>query len=108
VIYDPLWGPYLVAALGAAAIGARVVQVGAAAGPVVELSSAAIRGRQLSILGYTNFAVPRPVLIDAYQTMVRRSVAGELVIDVAVCSLADVKEAWSSVGAGAIKQVLVP
>jgi NADPH:quinone reductase-like Zn-dependent oxidoreductase len=108
VIYDPLWGPYSVAALGAAAIGARVVQVGAAAGPVVEVPSAAIRGRQLSILGYTNFAVPRPVLIEAYQSMVRRSIAGELVVDVAVHPLAEVNEAWSSVGAGAIKQVLVP
>ena len=108
VIYDPLWGPSLVAALGAAAMGARIVQVGAAAGPAVEVPSAAIRGRQLSVLGYTNFAVPRPVLIDAYQTIVRRAVAGELVVDVALRSLTDVNEAWSSVRAGAIKQVLVP
>jgi hypothetical protein len=47
-------------------------------------------------------------LIEAYQSMVRRSIAGELVVDVAVHPRAEVNEAWSSVGAGAIKQVLVP
>ena len=60
LIIDLLWGDPVVAAVTAAAPGARIVQVGASAGPEAALPSAAIRGKQLDVLGYSNFGLPRP------------------------------------------------
>lgn len=108
VIYDVLWGEPLVAALAAAKVGARVVHVGQSAGPVAAIPSAAVRGKQLSILGYSNFAVPAAVLTDAYLTMVNRAIAGELRLDVTAVPLEDVVAAWRGVASGSGKFVVVP
>jgi len=57
VIVDLLWGPPLQTALEAAAPGARVVHIGQSAAPEATLASAAVRGKQLDILGFSNFGL---------------------------------------------------
>lgn len=107
VVYDPLWGPPLAAALSACAPEARIVHVGASAGQTAELSSALVRGRRLSILGYSNVRVPRPVIVEAYLEMVQRSIAGKLNITVNSVPLAEVTRAWAGTKAGEGKFVLL-
>jgi NADPH:quinone reductase-like Zn-dependent oxidoreductase len=107
VVYDPLWGEPLAAALAACAPDARVIHVGASAGQVAALSSALVRGRRLSILGYSNAGVPRQAIVDAYLEMVRRSIAGELKLEVTSVPLARVAHAWAETKAGEGKYVLV-
>ncbi len=107
-MYDPLWGEPLEAALAAAAPDARLVQVGASAGPTAVLPSAAVRGKRLSVMGYSNFGVPRDIFVDAYQTMVQRSIDGSLVVDVVRVPLDDVARAWAGLQGGSVKHVVVP
>lgn len=108
VIFDPLWGPPLEAALAAAAPDARIVHLGASAGASANIPSAAIRGKRIGVLGYSNFGVPRNVMVDAYLMMVRHSMDGTLVLDVVTTALEDISEAWQGLKRGSVKQVVVP
>jgi NADPH:quinone reductase len=107
LIVDPLWGEPLVAALQAAAPGARAVNSGQSAGPEATLASAWVRGKQLEILGYSNFAVPRDVLEREYRRLVEAAVAGKIVVDVERVPLEQVADAWRRQSEGAGKKLVV-
>ena len=95
VILDPVWGEPAAAALQAANRGGRLVQIGQSAGPEALISSAAVRGRVLEILGHTNFAAPREIKRAAYERMAAHAAAGELRLDVERVPLEDVADAWT-------------
>jgi NADPH2:quinone reductase len=106
VVIDMLWGEPLTRLLPGVATGARVVNVGASAGTHATIPSAAVRGKQLDLLGYSNFAVPRPALVDAYQHLVALHTAGELDVRVETYPLDRVADAWSTAVAGTGKAVI--
>ncbi len=108
VIYDPLFGPALEAALMVAAPAARIVQVGASAGPTATLPSSMIRGKRLNLLGYSNQGTPREVFVDAYRTMVERSIDGLLDVQVRARPIVEVERAWKELQEGSVKLVLTP
>ena len=107
VIFDPLWGEPLATALAVTKPGARIAHVGTSAGPTATLPSSLVRGRQLRILGYSNFAVPRDVVNAAYTEMVERSIDGSLTITVERSDIDDVAAAWGRFRSGGPKQVVV-
>jgi NADPH:quinone reductase len=94
VVIDPLWGEPLVAATEAAAPGARIVQIGQSAGPSATLASGVVRGKQLEILGYSNFVVPPDVRRAAYGELVEHAAAGALDFPIETYPLERVGEAW--------------
>jgi NADPH2:quinone reductase len=108
-VFDPLWGEPAAAAVQAAAPGARVVNLGQSAGPTSELPSGAVRGKQLTIFGHTNFAVPHAELAEQYRRLVEHAIAGEIRVDVERVPLDDVADAWRRQAEGPrTKLVLVP
>ena len=107
LVVDPLWGAPLAAAVEAAAPGARVVNIGQSAGPETTLASAWVRGKQLEILGYSNFAVPREVLEREYGRLVEAAVAGEITVEVERVPLERVGEAWQRQAEGAGRKLVV-
>lgn len=94
VVVDTLCGAPAEAALEATAINGRLVQLGRSAAEAMELKSATIRGKALSILGHTNVWTPLEVRRAAHDWLLRHATAGELQIDVERIPLADVAEAW--------------
>jgi NADPH2:quinone reductase len=109
VIVDPLWGEPLAAALAAAAPRARIVHLGQSAGPEASLASAQVRGKQLDVLGHTNFLVPRDELAREYRRLVEEAIAGRIQLDVERVPLDQVAEAWERQASGAdTKLVIVP
>ena len=108
VIYDCLWGEPLEAALQAAAVGGRVVALGASAGQTAVIPSAAVRGKRLDVLGHSNFGVPHEVTVEAYTTMLELAMAGTLVVHVERVPLEHVADAWAGLVHGSIKHVVVP
>lgn len=94
VVIDPVWGAPASAAVDALAFRGRLVQIGESAGETASLKSASVRGKMVSILGHTNFAVPADVRQTAYRTMAEHAAAGELNVDVERVPLADAAEAW--------------
>ncbi len=96
LVIDPVWGEPARAAIEAAAPGARIVQVGQSAGPEATLTSAAIRLKQLSILGYTDFALTPEQRREVYGGLTEHVVAGRIRIDVETFPLDEVSRAWSA------------
>lgn len=108
-VFDPLWGPPAAAAVQAAAPRATLVNLGQSAGATAELASAAVRFKNLSILGHTNFAVPADELADHYRRLVGHAIAGEIRLDVERVPLDAVADAWRRQAEGpGTKLVVVP
>lgn len=109
LIVDPLWGPPLVAAVEAAATGARVVNLGQSAGAEALIRSAAVRGKQLEILGFSDFAVPPTVWAAEYCCLIDHAAEGRVALPIERIPLARVAEAWQRQAAGAERKlVLIP
>jgi NADPH2:quinone reductase len=100
VIIDPLWGEPIVAALEAAAPGARVVQLGQSAGGTAEVPSALVRGKQLDILGYANPQLPLELRRSAYLELLDHAATGEVRFAIETYSFERATEAWERQDAG--------
>jgi NADPH2:quinone reductase len=96
VVIDPLWGEPLVRALDAAARGARVVHIGQSAGPEATLTSGVVRGKQLRILGYSNFALSRADLSEAYRELLGHVADGLVRVEFESFPLERVGNAWAA------------
>ena len=94
LVFDALWDGPLAAATQAAAPGARIVQVGQSAGPEATLRSNDVRGKQLDVLGYSNFALSADVLRAGYLELLGHVVAGRIRIDVETYGFDRLAEAW--------------
>jgi NADPH2:quinone reductase len=101
LVVDPLWGEPARAATEAAAPGARIVQLGQSAGAEATLASSVIRGKQLSVLGYSDFAQSPEQKRELYLGLAEHVAAGRITIDVETFSLDDVAQAWAAQGSGA-------
>jgi NADPH2:quinone reductase len=106
VVIDPLWGEPIAAAVGAAARGARIVHYGQSAGPETTLTSAAVRSKELELIGVSNFSRTREELEQLYTELCGEAATGRIVIDVETFALDDADEAWRRQQAGA-KSVVV-
>jgi NADPH:quinone reductase-like Zn-dependent oxidoreductase len=108
-VFDPLWGEPAAAAVQAAVPHATIVNLGQSAGATSELASAAVRFKNLSILGHTNFLVPPDELAKEYRRLVSHAVAGDIRLDVERVPLDSVADAWRRQAEGAgTKLVVVP
>jgi NADPH2:quinone reductase len=96
LVIDPLWGEPAKLATEAAAPGARIVHVGQSAGPEATLASAVVRGKQLSILGFTVFRLAPEQRAAAYGDLTAHVAAGRIRIDVETFPLEQVGAAWTA------------
>jgi NADPH:quinone reductase len=94
LIIDPLWDGPLTAATQAAAPQARIVQVGQSAGPEATLRSNDVRGKQLDILGYSNFAAPQEAAREGYLELLGHVASGRIRIDVETYGFDAFGDAW--------------
>ena len=97
-VVDPLCGEPLERAVAAAAPGARIVQLGQSAAPAATLPSAAVRGKQLELYGFSDFGVPADVLAEHYRRLVGHAAAGEIRLDVERIGLDELGAAWDRRG----------
>lgn len=109
LIFDLLWGEPVVAALEAAARGARILNLGQSASPEAVIASSLVRGKDLDLLGYTNFSVPFEELKSGYLTLLGHLEAGRIVVDVERYPLSAAADAWERQAAGpGAKLVICP
>jgi NADPH:quinone reductase len=95
LIFDTLWGTVVEAAAAVAAPGARIAHVGQSAGPAATLASAHVRGKQLRILGYSNFTVPQDALAQGYRELLGHAALGGISIPTETFALERIAEAWA-------------
>lgn len=109
IIFDPVWGHPLEAALGAAAQSARVAHLGESAGSEATLTSAIVRGKQLTIIGHSNPLTPWELRARAFGELADHAAAGRIRIDVEEVPLSAVQTAWRRQASSPhAKLVLIP
>ncbi len=107
VVVDPVCGAPARAALEAASPGARIVQLGQSAAPEASVSSATLRGKALTLLGHTNFAVPAAERRAAYERLADHAARGELAVEVERIPLEEIASAWERQGSSPRRKLVV-
>ncbi|MEV6492201.1 zinc-binding dehydrogenase, partial [Actinoplanes sp. NPDC051633] len=107
LVVDPVFGEPAAAALRALRVGGRLVNLGGSAGETAPFDSATIRGRSLSVLGYTNNAITKDQRASAIEAIADYARAGRLTLDFETVRLADIGEAWSRQSEGRADRRLV-
>jgi NADPH2:quinone reductase len=92
-VIDPLGGEHLAAAVGASAVGARLVNLGSSAGLEATLDVKALQGRTL--IGHGTNLAGAAAKREAYERLVAHVLAGELTVAVERFGFADVAAAWA-------------
>jgi NADPH2:quinone reductase len=95
VCIDPVWGEPLADALQYAQPHARVVHLGQSAGPQSPLKSADVRGKELVVMGHSNFALSKEERDRAYLELLDHLNAGRIQLDYETFGLNQVAEAWT-------------
>lgn len=98
LVLDPLCGRPAQAAIEAMTPGGRLVNLGSSAGPAASFGSATLRGRMLSVLGYTNNALSGEQKAAALATVLGHAAAGRIDTDREVLPLDQVAGGWSRCG----------
>jgi NADPH:quinone reductase-like Zn-dependent oxidoreductase len=93
--------------LAGAARHARIVHVGQSAGPESPLRSADVRGKELTILGHSNFAMTAEERNRAYLELLDHLVAGRIEIVLERYPLDRAAEAWERQSSGPGGKVVV-
>ncbi|CAN5397404.1 zinc-binding dehydrogenase [soil metagenome] len=109
VVIDPVFGVAATAASRILADGGRLVNVGGASGDEATFSSAVLRGRSASVLGYTNNSLTADQRREALSAVVEHAGTGHLVVAHETWPLRDVAEVWQrqSTGQAQLRLVLL-
>jgi len=110
VVLDPVFGVAATAASRVLAEHGRLVNLGGASGDVAEFSSAVLRSRTASVLGYTNNAITPEQRREALTALAEHAAAGRLGVAYEEVPLSSVQDAWQrQTGEGAgVRLVLTP
>jgi NADPH:quinone reductase-like Zn-dependent oxidoreductase len=115
IVLDYLWGDPAQLAISAL-ITARSdrsramswIQIGALAGPTIELPSVALRSADLRILGNGQGAVPASAYLAELPSLVAEIDAGAIAVTTNTVPLADVETVWAQADPPGQRTVLVP
>jgi NADPH:quinone reductase-like Zn-dependent oxidoreductase len=108
VVIDPVCGESSTAALRLLDDGGRLVHLGASGGPDASFSSALLRSKSHSILGYTNNSLSREQRADALGRVFALAAEGRCQVDHTVVNLTDIGDAWMLAAEGTVRVVVVP
>jgi NADPH:quinone reductase-like Zn-dependent oxidoreductase len=100
VVLDPVFGVAATAASRLLSPFGRLVNLGGAGGDRATFSSAGLRSRTASILGYTNNALSAEQRAEAITTVFGHVVAGRIRMAYDVHSAAEAERVWSEIAAG--------
>jgi len=110
VVLDPVFGAAATAASRILAEGGRLVNLGGASGDAAVFSSAMLRSRSASVLGYTNNALTPGQRREALTAVLEHAASGRISMAFETQPLSMVEEAWERQARGdtSPRLVLVP
>jgi NADPH:quinone reductase-like Zn-dependent oxidoreductase len=110
VVLDPVFGTAATAAGRVLAPLGRLVNLGGAAGDHAVFSSAVLRSRSVSVLGYTNNSLSAAQRAEAIEAVLAHAAAGRIGVQYAERPLSDVEDAWrdETTGGSSLRCVLLP
>jgi NADPH:quinone reductase-like Zn-dependent oxidoreductase len=110
VVIDPVFGVAATAASRVLAPFGRLVNIGGLSGDTAEFSSAVLRSRTASVLGYTNAMLSPEQQRAALDAVFAHAAAGRLAVAHQVLPLAEIAAAWrrQASGQAGVRLVLTP
>ncbi|MGR6964301.1 quinone oxidoreductase family protein [Geodermatophilus sp. URMC 61] len=110
VVIDPVFGTAATAASRVLAVRGRLVNLGGAGGDVAQFSSAELRSKSASVLGYTNNHLTADQRREAITAVAGHAAAGRLAVTHEVLPLAQVAEAWrrQASGQAGVRLIMTP
>ena len=110
VVIDPVFGSAATAASRVLAERGRLVNLGGASGDEAVFSSALLRSRSASVLGYTNNSLTPEQRREALTAVLEHAARGRITMAYETQPLSAVEEAWQRQGGGGAspRLVLVP
>jgi NADPH:quinone reductase len=109
LVVDPVWGLPAEAVVRVLSPGGRLVNLGSSAGAEARFSSATVRSRSLSILGYTNNALTGEQKAGSLREILGHAAAGRITSDRETMPLTRAADGWTRCGqAPHRKAVLIP
>ncbi|MDH3225908.1 MAG: zinc-binding alcohol dehydrogenase family protein [Thermoleophilia bacterium] len=111
VVIDMVWGQAAVAAIGALRHNGRIIQVGNASGPIVEMPAGPFRGGRLDLRGYSIYSERWEDVASAYSEICLMAAAGQIDLPLEIVTLRELPEAWERqvrFATGGKKLVLLP
>ena len=84
------------------------IQIGAVAGPAIELPSAALRSANFRLQGSGEGSVPAPAYLAELPPLVAEITAGTIAVKATTMPLADVEQIWPRAEVPGERTVLVP
>jgi NADPH:quinone reductase-like Zn-dependent oxidoreductase len=110
LVVDPVFGVAATAASRVLSDGGRLVNLGGASGDEAAFSSATLRSRSASVVGYTNNALTPEQRRDALTAVAGHAAAGRLAVAHEQVPLAEVALAWLRQAGGdpGVRLVLAP
>jgi len=107
LVLDPVWGPPAEAAMRVLSPHGRLVNLGSGAGQQANLSSATLRGGELSVLGYTNNGLSPEQKAAALAEILGHAAHGRIDTDRETLPLADVGSGWARCGKAPYRRVVM-
>ncbi len=107
VVLDGVYGRPFEAALRACAPGARVVNIGNAAGATASVPAGLLRGKQLTVSGFAGLHTPLRHKQGALNWLWTALLRDELHVDVSTVSLEQLPAAWHAQGSSPHKKCVV-
>jgi NADPH:quinone reductase len=98
LVLDPVWGVPAEAALRVLSPNGRLVNLGSSAGSLARFSSATLRSKVLSVLGYTNNALTDEQKTAALAEILAHAADGRITADRETLPLDRAAEGWSRCG----------
>jgi NADPH:quinone reductase-like Zn-dependent oxidoreductase len=110
VVVDPVFGVAATAAARVLAPFGRLVNLGGLAGDTAEFSSAVLRSRTASVLGYTNALLTADQRRQALDAVFAHAAATALTVSHEIVPLAEVGDAWrrQASGQAGVRLVVTP
>lgn len=100
VVIDSVFGVAATAASRVLAPGGRLVNLGGSSGDEAVFSSAVLRSKSASILGYTNNALTTDQRRDALTAVLQHAATGEITVAYETVTLAEITPAWKRQSTG--------
>ena len=107
LVLDPVWGVPAEAALRVLSPNGRLVNLGSSAAALAGFSSATLRSRVLSVLGYTNNALTDEQKAAALAEILAHAAAGRITADRETLPLDRAAEGWSRCGQAPHRRAVV-
>jgi NADPH:quinone reductase-like Zn-dependent oxidoreductase len=107
LVLDPVWGQPAEAAMRVLSPHGRLVNLGSGAGQQANLSSATLRGDELSVLGYTNNGLSPEQKAAALAEILGHAAHGRIDTDRETLPLADVDTGWARCGKAPYRRVVM-